>query len=161
MAPGDARRRPRSQKKCIKKKKEATSRDEPAVLRTHNSASSKENRIRRAGAAHRPPRRTPFATAALHSDTPLPTEYERMAREAFTLLGHPDADVRLDPGLPDGQDVRGTPLSFFFSFFWCAQFAPLSKIALVVVAVCVLCHRLCLSDEHAHTVWQQRHPPRN
>lgn len=106
---------------------------------------------------HRPPHRTPFTTTALHSGTPLPAEYERMAREAFTLLGHPDAGVQLDPSLPDEEGVRGT--SFFSFVILCAHFASLPlKISLSIVAVCVLCRRFHLPDGHAHTARRQREP---
>lgn len=67
----------------------------------------------------RPPQRTPFTTTAMRSGLHPPTEYARMAREAFSLLGHPDADVQLEPTLPDGDSVRcqvARP-SFCFRFF--------------------------------------------
>lgn len=71
---------------------------------------------------HRPPQRTPFTTTALRSGLHPPTEYARMAREAFSLLGHPDADVQLEPTLPDGDSVRCpvvcAPSAAVFSFLF-------------------------------------------
>lgn len=55
---------------------------------------------------HRQPQRTPFTTTAMRSGVHPPAEYARMAGEAFSILGHPDADVQLEPTLPDGDSVR-------------------------------------------------------
>ncbi|AVK74987.1 hypothetical protein pqer_cds_565 [Pandoravirus quercus] len=54
---------------------------------------------------HRQPERTPFTTTAMRSGVHPPAEYARMAHEALSLLGHPDADVQLEPTLPDDDSA--------------------------------------------------------
>nr|UDO47074.1 hypothetical protein [Pandoravirus massiliensis] len=53
---------------------------------------------------HRP-QRTPFTTTAISSERDCPNEFARIAHELFTLMGHPDADVQLEPTLDADDEV--------------------------------------------------------
>ncbi len=44
-----------------------------------------------------PPSHAPFTTTKVDPSIFLPCELARLAHESFTLLGHPDADVQLQP----------------------------------------------------------------
>lgn len=58
---------------------------------------------------HHPSRRALFTTPSIRTDAYAPTEFARVAREVFTLMGHPDADVQLEPTLADASAVRPYP----------------------------------------------------
>ncbi|AVK77455.1 hypothetical protein pmac_cds_767 [Pandoravirus macleodensis] len=51
------------------------------------------------------PKHTPFTTTAISSPVYCSYEFTRIAHELFTLMGHPDADVQIEPTLDTDDEA--------------------------------------------------------